>query len=76
MHAREHLEGSHSWRKTKNPRTFIRCEDFNMNGSAVIEIVANTPVKTIDTSTLSSDTYIVSANTYNKHFGSSRLIIK
>jgi len=47
-----------------------------MNGSAVIEIVANTPVKTIDTSTLSSDTYIVSANTYNKHFGSSRLIIK
>ena len=49
---------------------------YDMMGSVVIQAGANAPVKTIDTSSMSAGTYIVSAKTNGNHVGSSRLIIE
>ena len=49
---------------------------YDMMGSVVIQAGANAPVKTIDTSSLSAGTYIVSAKTNGNHVGSSKLIIE
>jgi len=49
---------------------------YDMTGSVVLEAKSSASVKLIDTSSLSSGTYIVSAKTNRKHVGSSRLIIE
>ena len=49
---------------------------YNLNGQIVLESSVNTPVKTIDTNSLSSGTYIVSARAKRKLIGSSQLIVQ
>ena len=49
---------------------------YDLNGQIVLESSVNTPVKTIDTSSLSSGTYIVSARAKRKLIGSSQLIVQ
>ena len=49
---------------------------YDLNGQIVLESSVNTPVKTIDTNSLSSGTYIVSARAKRKLIGSSQLIVQ
>ena len=49
---------------------------YDLNGQIVLEGSVNTPVKTIDTNSLSSGTYIVSARAKRKLIGSSQLIVQ
>ena len=49
---------------------------YDINGQIVLETQSQTPVKSIDTNSLSAGTYIVSVRAKRKLIGSSQLIVQ